>query len=88
MIIFSDNEMWIVQIFDKKKHSIRKYNVEAMFLQLIAADIIGIEKNNNTLMWTISRQGDYYSPPRYCMDECWSGIDLIELDKRKHPLMD
>ena len=85
-----DNDTWIEQIFDKKKSSIYKYNVEAMFLQLIAADIIDAKPVRGELKWVLSRQAaSVVSAFKYEVDANWSGITILDPTKtRNHKLID
>lgn len=84
-----NNDTWIEQIFDKKRGSICKYNVEAMFLQLIAADILDAKPRNDELKWVLSRQtSSVVSPFNYELDANWSGIDVIDPKKRKHKIIE
>ena len=47
----------IEEIFNAKKGSLGKYNVEALFLQLIAAEIISIKvRSNGSMQWVFNRE--------------------------------
>ena len=47
----------IEEIFNVKKGSLGKYNVEALFLQLIAAEIISIKvRSNGSMQWVFNRE--------------------------------
>ena len=84
-----DNETWIEQIFDLKKRTICKYNVEAMFLQLIAAGILDARPVRRELKWVLSRQtNSVVSAFTYESVANWSGISLMDpTKKRNHKLL-
>lgn len=42
-------EHWIHSIFDRAMSTVNKYNVEAMFLQLIAAELISLQQRDGKL---------------------------------------
>jgi len=83
-----DNETWIEQIFDKKKGTINKYNVEAMLLQLIAADILDARRYRGIFKWTLARESNSATSPfNYEKESVWCGINLISEQKRKYKLL-
>ena len=73
-----NQEHWVKCIFDKAQSGIRKYNVEAMFLQLIAAKLIGIVLKGDKTQWQISRKDTDFGMPQYCYDDptYWDGVYL------------
>ncbi len=81
MVQKKDGDYWIRAIFDLKQGSINKFNVEAMFLQLIAARIIAAENWKGKLSWVVCREeraGDCLFPPFRWKDHSnWSGIRLM-----------
>ena len=81
-------EHWMKAIFDRVQSSVRKYNVEAMFLQLIAARLIGIEKRNSKLVWVVKKKETQsaFSSFNYDDESCWGGVYLETDAIRKYKL--
>ena len=74
--------------YSTKKTTICKYNVEAMFLQLIAADILDAKPHEGKLKWTLSHASTLVTSQfLYEKETNWCGIDLIRPDKRKYDLL-
>ena len=75
-------------IFDRVQSSVRKYNVEAMFLQLIAARLIGIEKRNSKLVWVVKQKETQsaFSYFNYDDESCWGGVYVETNATRKYKL--
>ena len=73
------NDHWTDKIFNMKVRGTRKYQVEAMFLQLIATRMISAVMSEKKLRWTVCREctDSRYAPFRYSIDNTWIGIRLI-----------
>ena len=73
------NEHWTDKIFNMKVRGTRKYQVEAMFLQLIAGRMISAVMSDKQLRWTVCREctGSRYAPFSYSVDKNWIGIRLL-----------
>jgi len=56
-----------------------------MFLQLIAAKLISIERRHGRLSWILSKEkSDMAFPPySYGNDACWIGINLMANEKKR-----
>ena len=70
-------------IFQVPVYPIKKYNVEAMFLQIIAARFLEAKQNKNKVTWHVMRS-DHLSvclPYRHQIYEFWDGINVIEENK-------
>mmetsp|Transcript_31075 Transcript_31075/g.69711 ORF Transcript_31075/g.69711 Transcript_31075/m.69711 type:complete len:694 (-) Transcript_31075:1581-3662(-) len=67
-----ENESRLKLIFGKAKRSIRKYNVEAFMLSLVAAQIISWEVKGDTFQWIWNVDED--DKPCYGIDSHWRGI--------------
>ena len=71
-------------IFDLK--SVNKYHVEGMFLQLIAARLIGIEPWKGELRWVICReaksQNGRHPPYKWKNDDNWAGMTLFDENRK------
>ena len=48
-------DQWRFVIFQVLVYSIKKYNVEAMFVQLIAARFLEAKQNKNNVAWHVVR---------------------------------
>ena len=86
-----NKEHCVLAIFDRVQSGIRKYNVEAMILQLNAAQLIGIKRRGDQLEWHIRRKFGGNGLPMFSYEdeECWSGVRLESADKpRNHKLSD
>ena len=81
-------EHWMKAIFDRVQSSVRKYNVEAIFLQLIAARSIGIEKRNSKFVWVTKQKETQsaFSSFNYDDNACWCGIYLETNATQKYQL--
>ena len=68
---------WIEEVYDRK--SVKKTNVDLLFLQLVALEILVLEKKSNGMFRTFARGGDPTN--RYSDTLCsvqnisWSGIN-------------
>jgi hypothetical protein len=75
------NKHWTHQIFRKKMYQVKRTNIEAFFLQLIAADFMraDVDRDKKSLCWSICREkgSQEYLPFRYLNDENWNGIALL-----------
>ena len=73
------NEHWTQAIVDLKLCQTKKYHIEAMFLQLLAAQFISAEVIDKELRWTIGREDTMEKyPPFTCTNETnWLGIHLL-----------
>ena len=81
------NDHWTKEIFDLKVSTVAKFHVEAMFLQLIAAGILGTEVRDGRLFWSVIRQNvkGHYPPHNWKLDDSWIGVWLYnDSDKRKY----
>ena len=70
------SELWANTIFRLPLSKIKKYNVEAMFLQLLAAGLIEAVRGDAGLVWRLGRKDDMcpMSEHRYEQDDSWAGI--------------
>ena len=90
MTLVWKNEHWTKAIFDLAPGSVYKYHVEAMFLQLRAANLLSIHVIEGTLKWVVARQNKKcrYPPHNWKLDECWNGVWLQDSKaKRRHNVM-
>ena len=56
-ILWTEKQKWRVEeIYGKK--TVAKYNVEALFLQLIASRMIELKRINNIMTWVMGRSPD------------------------------
>ena len=84
-----NKEHWVRAIFDVMQSSICRYQVEGLFLQMIAAKLIGIERRNGKLSWIINKEVSDCAFPPFCYkdDSCWRGMNGIHPNKiRMYPL--
>ena len=85
------NDHWIKAIFDLAPGTVCKYNVEAMFLQLIATRLLSIVCINGSFKWTKTRESSSkqaYSPFLYTNDSNWNGVNMINTSKsRRHNVL-
>jgi len=85
------NDHWIKAIFDLAPGSVCKYNVEAMFLQLIATRLLSIVCINGNFKWIKTRETSStkaYPPFLYTNDSNWNGVNLIDPTKnRRHNVL-
>ena len=74
----------MIAIFDKKS-GVCKYNVEAMFLQLIAAGFLGAELVRGHLMWVFKNidEDAAFLTKAYKIDAKWYGIHLADGKEKK-----
>ena len=74
---------FMIAIFDKKS-GVCKYNVEAMFLQLIAAGFLGAELVRGHLMWVFKNidEDAAFLTKAYKIDAKWYGIHLADGKKK------
>ena len=72
------NEHWTKEIFDVKVSSVPKFSIEAMFLQLIAANLLSVDVIKGKLMWIVSRQNikGRYPPHNWKLDTSWISVWL------------
>ena len=70
-------EHWIHAIFDQPVSKVCKYNVEAMFLQLIAANLISINTEEAFVVSRDSTSVHAFPPFRYEHNYNWVGIRLL-----------
>ena len=49
------NHEWIQSIFDLAKSTVNKYNVEAMFLQLIASGLLEVRRKNGEWYYMVAK---------------------------------
>ena len=82
-------EKWTEAIFDVKVSTLLKYNVEAFFLQLIAAgmlsaDRVCIGRGEFDLMWTLPHEEvGVRSVKCYRMKKYWAGLNLHKPTDRR-----
>ena len=78
------NEYWTTRIFDQKVYQTHKYNIEAMFLQLLAARFIAAKCTDDGIHWMIGREDSTaaYPPYRYIAEVNWAGINLLPTNYR------
>ena len=64
--------------------------MEALFLQLIAAKLISIERRHSKPMWTITKQmlTKAFPPFYYENDISWVGIYLVPPNKNRQYALD
>ena len=83
-------EHWIHAIFDRAMSGVYKYHVEAMFLQLISAELLTLQDRDGKLKWTVARDttsNAIFPPFRYECDTNWDGIVLQDAKKpRRHKI--
>ena len=69
MDLVTTSEYWTEAIFNVKCNTLRKNHYEAMFLQLIAAELIRAESWRGNLSWVICREketeDEIFPPYRY-----------------------
>ena len=73
------NKQWTERIFNSKVYLTRKYHVEAMLLQLIAARFLVAVCDEDTTKWTLGEEDtdEEYPPYSYIIEENWRGVNLI-----------
>ena len=79
-------EHWMKAIFDKPMNDVCKYNVEAMFLQLLAAGLIAIDERGGLFKFVLARGTSSvraFPPFRYEYEGNWKGI-LLATGTRKY----
>ena len=80
---------WTTAIFDCGFSMVLKLNVEAFFLQMIAAGFIAAERKNGNMLWVVCREpvNEYTDRLVYQNDSKWHGIHLHPTSRiRKYPL--
>ena len=80
---------WTTAIFDRGFSMVLKSNVEAFFLQMIAAGFIAAERKNGNLLWVVCRErlNEYTDRLVYQNDSKWHGIHLHPTSRiRKYPM--
>ena len=83
------NPFWTTTIFDVKMYKTAKYHIEAMFLQLIAAQFLVAVAVDGELHWKIGQENTtaQYPPFRYRATKNWAGVHLLPEDHvREHAL--
>ena len=84
--LVKNSEHWKKAIFDIAPGSVYKYHVEAMFLQLIAAQLISAEIESGKLVWKVSRDKEKrnaFPPYRWKDTKNWDGIYLRDEGKER-----
>ena len=76
-LLWNDN-LWMEGVFDRPVKKINKYNIESLFLALIASNIIDWELCNNKMIWLLQRNMD--DQFMFEQDEYWSGINTFPND--------
>ena len=74
-----EKEYWTNCIFDLKVYKTNQTNIEAMFLQLLAARFIVAKQHNHAHIWTIAREesNDPYPPYCYISSKNWAGVNFL-----------
>ena len=86
------SEFWTKAIFDVQCKTLRRYHYEAMYLQLIAAGLLGINTWRGNLCWVLQREsredGALFPPFRYKRHSNWKGLSLVASSKKRHYPLD
>ena len=78
-VLWSGEKWRVADIFGKK--TIARFNVDGLFLQLIATKILELENLKQGLTWTLGRVKDPTNTretmARYKLDATWVGMRLL-----------
>ena len=80
-VLWGKTPKWRVEeIYGKK--TVVKFNVDALFLQLIASNILVLHKVDDKLIWMLGRKPDPNKPRdsilNYQMNDTWKYITLLD----------
>ena len=81
------NNYWMERIFDRAAGGLYRKHMDALFLSLIAAEIIVSKKRQGKLTWALARDtvpgDDRGGGPKFLNDELWSGMHLHPSDRKR-----